>query len=125
MHNYLNSSMRSCSGTVIGIIAAQILGLLWWSELGGPLVVLAGVLVASLLSVRFRMRGLSSSVTASVLGAFVASYCAVASAELVEPGTVEWALRGGIYGGIVGIICCLILSPLGWMIASKSVGVNE
>ena len=125
MRNYLNSSMRSCSGTVIGIIAAQILGLLWWSELGGPLVVLAGVLVASLWSVRFRMRGLSSSVTTSVLGAFVASYCAVASAELVEPGTVEWALRGGIYGGIVGIMCCLIISPLGWMNASKSVGVNE
>lgn len=125
MHDYLNSSIRSCSGTVIGIIAAQILGLLWWSELGGPLLVLAGVLVASLWSVRFRMRGLSSSVTASVLGAFVASYCAVASAELVEPGTVEWGLRGGVYGGIVGIMCCLIISPLGWMNARKSVGVNQ
>ncbi|MBX3432211.1 MAG: hypothetical protein KF847_02570 [Pirellulales bacterium] len=43
----------------------------------------------------------------------VAAYVAIAWAEVVEPGSWDWALTGGLRGGMIGIPLGGALGPLG------------
>ena len=54
-----------------------------------------------------------ASTIAGAVGAMVAAYVAIANAEVVEPGSWDWALTGGLRGGMIGIPLGGALGPLG------------
>jgi len=52
---------------------------------------------------------LRTSVIASGIGGMVACYFAIATAELLPPGRIEWIWKGGLYGAMFGIPIAAVL----------------
>ena len=42
----------------------------------------------------------------------LASYVALATAEVVPAGSLEWALKGGLFGAAIGVSLAMLLSVL-------------
>ena len=50
----------------------------------------------------------------------IASYAALACAEIVPAGTIDWAISGALYGAIIGIPLAIVLTlPKEFFIALK------
>ena len=54
-----------------------------------------------------------ASSTAGAFGAFVAAWFSIACMEVFEPGSLEWAIKGGLYGAAWGVPFGALLGPLG------------
>jgi hypothetical protein len=54
-----------------------------------------------------------ASSTAGAVGAFVAAWFTIACMEVFEPGSLEWATKGGLYGAAWGLPVGAVLGPLG------------
>ena len=108
-----------------GLIAAQVVGAIWWPPRGGITLILIGLTVSLILAALapklFHSR---ASLVASGIGAMIACYFAAATAELLPPGSVEWMLKGGLYGACFGLPVAALLSPLGW-IGLRSAGDEQ
>ncbi|EMI53671.1 hypothetical protein [Rhodopirellula sallentina] len=52
------------------------------------------------------------SIVASRIGAMVACFFAISTAEILPPGSVQWMFKGGLYGAAFGVPVAGILSPL-------------
>jgi hypothetical protein len=74
--------------TLIGLLAVVLVGLVSWSMVRG----ITGI--------------------AGGLGAMIACYFAIASAELFPPGSIESGWKGGLYGAAFGVPVAAVLSPL-------------
>lgn len=99
-----------------GLMAAQVVGAIWWPPRGGIVLILIGLTVSVVLaSLAPKLVNADASVIASGIGAMVACYFAAATAELLPPGSLEWMVKGGLYGACFGLPVAALLSPLGWM----------
>ncbi len=107
-----------CSATGIlvswlGVLAMVLVGVVAWPVVRGVngllLSAASGLIGAVLLRSRLGWR---VSRIAGFLGAGVAGFAALASAEVWEPGSWEWALKGGLYGGGVGVFVGALLGLL-------------
>jgi hypothetical protein len=56
---------------------------------------------------------ITTSVIAATIGGAIACFLAIASAEVLTPGSVDWALKGGSYGAAIGVPAAFVLGPLG------------
>jgi len=54
-----------------------------------------------------------ASSTAGAVGAFVAAWFTIACMEVFEPGSLEWATKGGLYGAAWGLPFGAALGPIG------------
>ena len=115
MQKYLASSFWTACGAIAGVASTLTLGFLAWSRLGGPMLILLAILVSGVAAMLFKARRLNPSMLAAVLGGFLGAYGAVASGEFFEPGTIDWVIRGGVYGICMGGLASLLLSPIGWI----------
>ena len=115
MQKYLASSFWTVCGSITGVVAVLALGVLAWSWLGGPMLILLSVIVSGVVTALFKVRGLQSSVIIAVVGAFLGAYGTVASGEFYDPGSWEWLIKGGAYGTAVALVVSLLLSPVGWI----------
>ncbi len=77
------------SGIAIGLIASTMFALLLRKKLGQPI-----------------------SIVASGIGAIVACFFAISTAEILPPGSLQWFFQGGLYGAAFGVPVAAILSPL-------------
>ena len=50
---------------------------------------------------------------AGAVGACVAAFAAIACMEVFEPGSLEWAIKGGLFGAALGLPVGAILGPIG------------
>ena len=92
-----------------------VLGFLSWEEIGGTGLVLLAPTFALVVGFFLKRRGWRVSLIAGACGALIAGWFAVASVELFAPASIEWVMRGGLYGAAFGAVVSLILSPLGWI----------
>jgi len=100
--------------TSFGLVAVMLLGLVSWSLARGVPGIAIGTVVSVLVAVLLRWKAdLPISIVASGFGAMVACYFAIATAELLPPGSIEWMWKGGLYGAMFGIPVAAVLSPLG------------
>jgi len=100
--------------TVSGLFAVLFTGLVAWPLARGVSGVLLGAAVGA--ATAAVMRAVSqwpASVIAGACGSLVASYFAIASAEVVDPGTLEWVMQGGMYGSAFGVPVGAVLGLLG------------
>jgi len=99
--------------TGFGLLALLLAGVLSWPLVRGVPGMLIGIvgatLGAAILKIIFHE---SPSVTAAGLGAVLASYVALATAEVVPAGSLEWALKGGLFGAAIGVSLAMLLSML-------------
>ena len=106
--------LASVAATAIGLATVLMVGMIWWPAGRGPQGVLLGAAAAAVAAqlIRHRSSWPACSIAASI-GAVVASYLAIATAEVIEPGSLRWAVMGGMYGCSIGLPVSAILAPLG------------
>jgi len=115
MKQYLLSSLSSCLCMLLAHLSTLLLGFLSWEKIGGAGLVLLAPTFASVVGFLLKARGWRVSLIAGACGALIAGWFAVASVELFAPASIEWVMRGGLYGAAFGAVVSLILSPLGWI----------
>ncbi|WP_442510225.1 hypothetical protein SH528x_001835 [Novipirellula sp. SH528] len=113
-HRIVKIELATITATAIGLFVVLLLGNLSWPIVRGVPGIAIGTLVAAMVAYGMRS-GFEPppSMIASGIGAMVASFFAIASAEMLPPGSVQWMLKGGIYGACFGIPVALILGPIG------------
>ena len=104
----------SMLAALIGLVAAQSVGAVWWPPGAGLTLIGIGLVSAGcsarLLAVRWH---LPVSVLASGAGSMVACFFAGATAEMLPAGSFEWMWKGGLYGACFGLPVAFIFGPIG------------
>ena len=114
MTRVFQSIVSSVLAAAVGLGAVLILGVLWWEVGRGLPGMVLGSFCGAVCAQQIRKRTTwPSSVLAASLGAGIASFLAIATGEAIEPGSLEWAARGGLYGATVGLPVSAVLGPLG------------
>ena len=94
-----------------GLLVMLFLGMANWAVVRSQNGILLSGVVAGGSGVLLRaFAELRCSYGAAVAAGMLAAYGALATAELVQPGSVEWAIRGGIYGAFLGGFVAVIFS---------------
>ena len=107
-----------CSATgvlasLLGMVVMLLVGVISWEMARG----INGLLLAALsgagaaLLMRWRL-GWPVSVIAGFVGAALAAFAAISTGEVWEPGSLEWAVKGGLYGGILAVVMGSLLGLL-------------
>lgn len=117
MNNTMNLNwwlvLGPIAATLFGLAAVLVLGCASWPLVRGVPGIAIGLLVATLFASLARVRfHWPISIVASGVGATVACYFAIATAELIPPGSIQWMWQGGLYGAMFGVPTAAIFSPL-------------
>ena len=97
-----------------GLLFELFAGVLAWSYFRGVPGVVFAMICGGVTAVLIRRSTkLPSSAIAGAIGAMTAAFFAIACGEVITPGTIEWALGGGIYGAMFGVPLGGILGLLG------------
>ncbi len=116
-HRIIKLELATVAATAIGLLVVLAVGYLSWPMVKGAPGIAIGTAVAALVAIGMRSRLESPpSIVASAIGSTVACFFAIASAEMLPPGSVQWMLKGGIYGACFGIPVALILGPIGLIV---------
>jgi hypothetical protein len=87
-----------------GLSAVVIVGMLAWGAVQGPNGAIIAAVVGALLGVALRGFGdWPARSLAGGVGGAIGGFFAVAAAEQSPPGSVEWAVRGGLLGAAFGV----------------------
>ncbi|WP_345327863.1 hypothetical protein [Novipirellula rosea] len=113
-HRIIKIELATVAATTTGLLVVLAVGYLSWPMAKGVQGIAIGTAVSALAAVGMRSRLESPpSMIASAIGSMVACFFAIASAEMLPPGSAQWMLKGGIYGACFGIPVALILGPIG------------
>jgi hypothetical protein len=116
------SCLSSVAATAIGLIAALMVGAVWWPPGAGITLIGIGLVIAGILARLFAVCWhVPASVIASSFGAMVACFFAGSTAEILPPGSFEWIWKGGLYGACFGLPVAMLLSPIGLIAPQRSV----
>ena len=120
---YLQVFLGPVLAAIFGLIAMLLVGLAFWPLARGLSGIAIGSTVSVLVAMLLRLKAdWPTSMIASGLGAMIACYFAIATAELLPPGSLQWIWKGGLYGAAFGIPVATILSPLGLRGTRRSSG---
>ncbi|WP_186776533.1 hypothetical protein [Rubripirellula reticaptiva] len=99
--------------TTIGLAVVLLTGLASWPLARGLPGIAIGLNVSVLFACLMRWKaGWPISLIASGIGAVVACFFAISTAEVLPPGSIRWMWQGGLYGAAFGIPAAVLLSPL-------------
>jgi hypothetical protein len=99
---------------LIGLVAAQSVGAVSWPPGAGLTLIGIGLVSAGCSARMLAARWHSpASVLAGGVGSMVACFFAVATAEMLPAGSLEWMWKGGLYGACFGLPVAFILGPIG------------
>lgn len=88
-------------------------GLIAWNIFRGVQGILFALVVGGITAWTIRrFLSLPASPIAGAIGAMVAAYLTIASAEILQPGSFEWAVKGGAYGAMIGVPIGAVLGPI-------------
>lgn len=116
-NHWLNRCAK-CSATgalasLLGMVVMLLVGVVSWEMARGIngllLAALSGTGAALLMRWRF---GWPVSVIAGFVGASLAAFAAISTGEVWEPGSLEWAVKGGLYGGALAVVIGAFLGLL-------------
>lgn len=113
MQRTLQSCFLSTLSALVGLVSVLVTGWIAWNIGSGIIGIMLGAFVAGAVAMLLKRCGMIVSIFAGCLGAAVASYLAIATAEQLPPGSTEWVLKGGLYGATVGLPLAFLLGTLG------------
>ncbi|TWU02538.1 hypothetical protein Pla52n_35880 [Stieleria varia] len=114
MNRLFVSCAASALAALLGLVSAMVFGMLWWPPGGGVTLMGIGLTTAGCFAQLLSMRlNWPVSVFASGFGAMLACFFAASAAEVLPPGSIEWFLKGGMYGACVGLPVAAFLGPTG------------
>ncbi|EMI15724.1 putative membrane protein [Rhodopirellula maiorica SM1] len=112
-HRMIQVELATVAATTIGLCVVLLLGYLSWPLARGVLGIGTGTLVAAMVAWGMRSRLESPPSMVASGGGAMACFFAIASAEMVPAGSIQWMVQGGIYGACFGIPVAFLLGPLG------------
>ena len=97
----------------MGLLVEVIGGVIAWTVFRG----MEGILFAAIIGgctalIIRRSSGWPASSVAGAIGALIAAFATISCMEVYEPGSLEWAVKGGLYGAVWGVPFAAILGPL-------------
>ena len=99
--------------SLLGLLFAIVGGVVAWTIFRGIPGILFAMVVGGLSAFAIRrFASLPASPIAGATGAMVAAYLAIASGEVLIPGSFDWAVKGGLYGAMIGVPLGAALGPL-------------
>ena len=100
--------------TLAGLLLEVIGGLIVWKLFTFPTGPLFAAILGGLTAYWIRQSTLwPASSTAGAVGALVAAFFCMICLDVYEPGSLEWAVKGGLYGAILGVPIGMVLGPIG------------
>jgi len=113
----MKTAVQIASGTMlattIGLLAMLLVGLMSWPLARGVSGIAIGLIASTVVALLLRTKaGWPISIVASGIGAMVACFFAISTAEILPPGSLQWFFQGGLYGAAFGVPVAAILSPL-------------
>ena len=99
--------------SLVGLLFTIAGGVAAWTVFRGIPGVMMAMIVGGLTAFAIRrFTTLPASPIAGAIGAMVAAYLAIASAEVLSPGSFDWAVKGGLYGAMIGAPIGAAFGPL-------------
>lgn len=90
--------------SLLGLLFAIAGGFVAWTVFRGVPGILFAMVVGGLSAFAIRrFTSLPASPIAGAIGAMVAAYLAIANREVLTPGSFDWAVKGGLYGAMIGV----------------------
>lgn len=87
-----------------GLVLTLTAAVFAWSIFRGIPGVLFAMVIGAVIAFAIRKATtLPASPVAGAVGSMVGAFLSIASAEELEPGSLDWALKGGLYGVMVGV----------------------
>jgi hypothetical protein len=124
----VRSAFGAMIATSVALAAFVVIGLISWAAVRG----LQGVGICGVLgaTVGASLKGPGSKlarVLGGGLGGVIAGYFAVASGEMVPPGTTQWAYEGGTFAALFALlVAALVGGVIGLLNAvSRSFGIDN
>jgi hypothetical protein len=114
-------AIESMAATSMAICAVAIMGLFAWPVLAGIPGIALAVAVGAAAGAAFpRPAPRIARVVTGGLGGLVAGYFALASAEVVTPGTLAWALAASGYAALFALPVAAIVGGVTGLVASRT-----
>ncbi len=113
----MKTTIQIASGTMlattIGLSTMLLVGLLSWPLARGVSGIAIGLSASIVFALLLHKKAIwPVSIVASGIGAIVACFFAISTAEILPPGSTQWVFKGGLYGAAFGVPVAAILSPL-------------
>jgi len=103
-----------------GLLFEIIGGMIAWTVFRGVQGILFATVIGGLTAfVIRRTTHWPASSIAGAVGALIAAYFTIACMEVFRPGSLEWAIKGGLYGAAWGLPFAVVLGPLGLLHRSR------
>ena len=121
MNTRLQVILLTVISTALGLFTMLAAGTLSWSLVKGVPGIAIGVFGSTASAILLQKQfGNGVSITAAGIAAMIASYAALACAEVVPAGTVDWAITGALDGASIGVPLAILLTlPKVFFIALK------
>ena len=111
MNARLQVILLTVISTALGLFTMLAAGTLSWSLVKGVPGIAIGVFGSTASAILLQKQfGNGVSITAAGIAAMIASYAALACAEVVPAGTVDWAITGALYGASIGVPLAILLT---------------
>ena len=111
MNTRLQVILLTVISTALGLFTMLAAGTLSWSLVKGVPGIAIGVFGSTASAILLQKQfGNGVSITAAGIAAMIASYAALACAEVVPAGTVDWAITGALYGASIGVPLAILLA---------------
>jgi hypothetical protein len=113
------------TATAVALAALVGIGVISWDAVTGfQGIGICGALGAAAGAALGRLGPRAARIIGGGIGGIVAAYFALASGELLPPGTLQWALGGGGYAALFALpVATLVGGLIGWLSpASRSSG---
>jgi hypothetical protein len=121
-------ALGAVTATAVGLAALVVMGVISWDAvIGFQGVCICGALGAAAGAALGRLGPRAARIIGGGIGGFVAGYFAVASAELLPPGTLQWALGGGGYAALFALPVTMLVGGIIGLLnpASRSSGMRN
>ncbi|EMB16518.1 hypothetical protein [Rhodopirellula europaea] len=116
MRTMFQVTLGTMLATVVGLLTMLSVGLLSWPLARGLSGIAIGLIASTVFALLLRKKLVQPiSIAASGIGALVACFSAIATAEILPPGSLQWMFQGGLYGAAFGVPVAAILSPLAFI----------
>ncbi|MDB4403811.1 hypothetical protein N9154_00570 [Akkermansiaceae bacterium] len=115
LHSQLFISVATAALCAIaGLLFEVIGGVIAWTVFRGVQGILLAAVVGGFTALLIRRStNCPASSVAGAIGALIAAYFTISCMEAYRPGSLEWAVKGGLYGAAWGVPFAVILGPLG------------
>ena len=107
------SVVTAVLSAMMGLLVEIFGGVIAWTVFRGMEGILFAAIIGGFTALIIRRSfNLPATSVAGAFGALIAAFATISCMEVYKPGSLEWAVKGGLYGAAWGVPFAAILGPL-------------